>query len=128
MTVVAAVIERDHQVLIGQRPRWEWHGLKWEFPGGKMEPSETPRQALKRELREELDIDAEVGEEITRYEHQYPGKPLIQLIFFRVQRFSGEPRNLAFEEIRWERPSRFPAYDFLDGDLDFVRRLARGEI
>lgn len=127
LIVVAAVIERDGKVLIGQRPKRDWNGLKWEFPGGKIEPTESPREALARELREELAIEATIGDEITRYEYQYPGKPPIYLIFYRVREFAGEPRNLAFEEIRWESTSRFPEYDFLDGDVDFVKRLARGE-
>ncbi|MFN7920790.1 MAG: (deoxy)nucleoside triphosphate pyrophosphohydrolase [Bryobacteraceae bacterium] len=125
LTVVAAVIERDGKILICQRRKGASHELKWEFPGGKVEPHEHPRAALRRELEEELDIDASIGEEITRYEHTYPGKPPLQLIFLRVDRFRGEPRNKIFEDIRWERAARFPDYDFLDGDLDFVRRMAR---
>ena len=127
MTVVAAVIERTGQILIGQRSLGDWNQLKWEFPGGKMEPAESPREALQRELREELDIAAEIGEELTCYEYEYPGKPPIQLIFFRVAQFAGEPKNLAFHQIRWESAARFPDYEFLDGDIDFVQRLARGE-
>jgi len=123
--VVAAILKRDGKVLIGQRRRGEWHELKWEFPGGKVEPGESPRQALERELAEELAIQADIGEEICRYEHQYPGKAPIQLIFFQVDGFVGEPDNRAFEQIQWESPSRFLDYDFLDGDLDFIRRLAR---
>lgn len=128
ITVVAGVIERQGRILIGQRRVGEWNALKWEFPGGKLEPHEDPRKALERELREELSIDAQVGEELMRYEFQYPGKPPIYLIFYKVDSYTGEPRNLAFQEIRWELASSFPAYDFLDGDADFVRRLARGEI
>ncbi|MBK7931130.1 MAG: NUDIX domain-containing protein [Bryobacterales bacterium] len=79
--VVAAVIALDGRILIGQRKRGDWNEFKWEFPGGKVESGEDPRDALKRELREELDIDAEVGDELMRYEYQYPGKPPIHLIF-----------------------------------------------
>ena len=61
--VVAAVIQRDRQVLIGQRRASDRHALKWEFPGGKVELHESPRDALKRELREELGIEAEIGPE-----------------------------------------------------------------
>ncbi|MEZ5351655.1 MAG: (deoxy)nucleoside triphosphate pyrophosphohydrolase [Bryobacteraceae bacterium] len=128
MIVVAAVIVRDGRILIGQRREGEWHQFKWEFPGGKMEAAETPRLALRRELKEELDIDAEIGEELDRYQYQYPGRSPIELIFFRVDRFAGEPRNLAFQDIRWESASAFPEYDFLDGDIDFVVRLARGKL
>jgi 8-oxo-dGTP diphosphatase len=126
MTVVAAVIERDGNVLIGQRRFGEPHGGRWEFPGGKMEPHEEPRGALARELEEELSITAEIGEEITRYEHTYPGRAPIHLIFFRVHVFDREPVNRVFEQIRWERPEKLTTYPFLDGDVDFVRRLAAG--
>jgi 8-oxo-dGTP diphosphatase len=114
--------------LIAQRRADHKHGLKWEFPGGKVEATETPREALERELEEELGVRAVIGEEITRYEYQYPGRPPIHLIFFWVREFSGEPVNRVFEKIRWEEPGRFREYDFLDGDVDFVRRLAEGEV
>jgi mutator protein MutT len=123
--VVAAIIERDGKILIGQRRAGGWGEFQWEFPGGKVEPYESPSEALARELREELDIQAGVGVEITRYGHQYPGRPPIQLIFYRITRFEGEPRNLAFQQIRWEEPRRLSAYDFLEGDADFVRRIAQ---
>ena len=125
--VVAAVIERAGRILIGQRKRGDWNEYKWEFPGGKVEVGETPRAALARELTEELRITAEIGDEITRYGHQYRGRPPIELIFFRVTIFTGEPVNQAFHQIKWEEAARFNQYEFLDGDLDFVRRLARGD-
>ena len=125
--VVAAVIERGGMILIGQRKRGDWNEFKWEFPGGKVEYGEDPRNALERELREELNIEAEIERELMRYEHQYPGRPPIQLIFYHIKKFTGEPVNLEFESIAWELPSKLSAYDFLDGDLDFVQRLARGQ-
>jgi 8-oxo-dGTP diphosphatase len=127
INVAAAVIERDGKILIGQRKRGDSHGLRWEFPGGKVERGESPAQALVRELREELGIQAVAGNEIVRYEHRYPRRTSILLIFFRVTKFEGEPRSLAFEEIVWEKVAKLPTYDFLDGDVDFVRRLAAGE-
>ena len=123
--VVAAVIERDQEVLIGQRRLNDRHALKWEFPGGKVEPHESPKDALRRELQEELGIDAEIGPEIVRYEFQYPKRAPILLIFHQVTKYEGEVRNDAFAQIKWERRERLPNYDFLDGDHDFVRRLAR---
>jgi 8-oxo-dGTP diphosphatase len=126
--VVAAVIERDGQILIGQRRAGDRHPLKWEFPGGKVEPYENPRDALRRELREELGIDASIGPEILRYEFQYPHRSPILLIFHHVTEFVGEMRNGVFEQVRWEARERLPRYDFLDGDVDFVRRLARGQV
>ncbi len=123
MVVAAAVIERQGKILICQRKRGSKHAFKWEFAGGKVETGETPAEALKRELKEELSIDAAIGEEMERYEFSYPGRPPIQLIFFRVREFEGEPENQVFESIEWTRPEQLPSYDFLDGDMEFVKRL-----
>jgi 8-oxo-dGTP diphosphatase len=125
VSVVAAVIRRDGRILIGQRRRGSRHGMKWEFPGGKVEAGEDPRRAIERELREELEIVAEAGEEITRFAFRYPQRPPIELIFYAVERFCGEPKCLAFEQIVWERPERLVDYDFLDADVEFVKSLAR---
>lgn len=127
MIVVAAVIQKDQLILIGQRRRKDRHSLKWEFPGGKVEPKETPRQALARELKEELNITAKIGTEVTRYAYRYASRPLFELIFFRVNEFEGEPQNLAFESIAWVEPQKLPSFDFLDGDVEFVKALARGD-
>jgi 8-oxo-dGTP diphosphatase len=80
-TVAAGVLERDGRILIGRRRADQNHALKWEFPGGKVEPNETPRAALVRELGEELGIEAECGPELMRYEFGYPGKRPLLLIF-----------------------------------------------
>src|SRR5687768_3278255 len=117
--VVAAVIERaDGKILIGQRKRDDRHPLKWEFPGGKVERGESPAVALVRELREELAIEAEIGPEIVRYEHR-----TILLIFSKVLKFAGEPQPAEFEQIVWAERQRLPDYDFLDGDIEFVKLL-----
>ena len=126
MTVVAAVIERDGLVLVGQRKTGQWHALKWEFPGGKVEPEESPLAAIRRELEEELGIQAEIGPVIADYEYQYPERSRIRLIFYSVTRFSGEVENRVFEQIRWEKRARLVEYDFLEGDVEFVRILAQG--
>src|SRR6476659_7756201 len=125
--VVAAVIERNGQILVGQRRKSDSHGLKWEFPGGKVEKGEAPAAALARELEEELGIQARVGREIVRYFNENPKRAKILLIFYSVTEFSGEPQSLAFESIVWETPQKLPTYDFLDGDVDFVKRLANGD-
>jgi 8-oxo-dGTP diphosphatase len=128
IVVVAALIESGGRYLVGQRKKGDRHALKWEFPGGKVEHGESPRRALERELKEELGISAVIDEEVIRYEYSYGGKPPIMLIFKRVRRWQGEPCCHAFEEIRWVTPQEMPGFDFLDGDIDFVRRLSRGEI
>jgi 8-oxo-dGTP diphosphatase len=126
--VVAGILSRQGKVLIGQRQAQDRHALKWEFPGGKVERGETPRQALARELREELRVDAEIGAEVARYEHTNPKRGPLLLIFHDVISFVGEPQSVTFEQIRWEDPRQLQNYDFLDGDLDIVRRLVRGRI
>ena len=126
--VVAAVIERaDRRLLIGQRRSTDTSPLKWEFPGGKVEPAETPEAALIRELGEELAIHARIDREIMRYEYQYPGRSRILLIFYRVLDFEGEPQNLDFQQIQWARPERLGDYDFLEGDADFIRWFSVNE-
>ena len=127
--VVAAVIERagpeGSLILIGQRKPRGRHGLKWEFPGGKVEPGEESRAALARELREELGIEAQIGQEIDRYDFSYvPGK-LTRLKFYAVTAFAGEPANLDFAQIAWVRREKLPEYDFLEGDVEFVQKLAQ---
>lgn len=120
-TVVAGIIERNGQILIAQRKRTGHHPLKWEFPGGKVEPGEAPEAALVRELGEELGIQARVDGEISRYEYAYPGRLPILLIFYRVIEFSGEPQNLDFEQIVWAPRGRLGDYDFLEGDAAFIK-------
>jgi 8-oxo-dGTP diphosphatase len=127
LLVSAGIIHRNGQVLVGQRRSADRHPFKWEFPGGKVEPGETPQQALVRELWEELHIEASIGTELARYEHDYPSGSRVHLLFFAVPRFSGEPTGQVFEQIRWVDLSELPELDFLDGDFDFVRRLARGD-
>jgi 8-oxo-dGTP diphosphatase len=124
MTVVAAIIEREGRVLICRRRRDQQHALKWEFPGGKVEAGEAPAAALRRELEEELGVRAEIGRQVADYQYTYPGRAPIRLIFFIVTEFAGEIRNRIFEEVLWERYERLPNYDFLEGDVEFVRTLA----
>ena len=127
LLVAVGIIHLNGKVLVAQRRRGDRHALKWEFPGGKVEAGETPQQALVRELREELQIDAQVGSELARYEHDYPSGSRVHLLFFSVLGFSGEPRPRVFEQIQWQELRALPGLDFLDGDHDFVRRLARGD-
>ncbi|HTS77643.1 MAG TPA: (deoxy)nucleoside triphosphate pyrophosphohydrolase [Bryobacteraceae bacterium] len=124
MDVVAAVIERDGRVLICQRKRGSRHALKWEFPGGKIEPGESPPAALQRELKEELEIDARIGDEIYRQRVRYGDGPNICLMFYRVTEFTGEPVNTEFEKIVWAGRNQLRDYDFLEGDLEFIGLLA----
>jgi 8-oxo-dGTP diphosphatase len=122
-TVVAGILSRDGKVLICRRRADQPHALKWEFPGGKLEPGESPEAALIRELREELGVEAAPGRELMRYEFAYPGKNPILLIFFAVATWGGEITNRIFEEIVWEYRDDLRNYDFLEGDTSFLATL-----
>jgi len=99
--------------------------LKWEFPGGKIEEGEQPRDALRRELDEELGIAAVVGDEVARIQHRYPTGNSVELRFFDVRDYEGELQNRIFKKIVWANPVDLPAYDFLEADLGLVRNLAK---
>lgn len=126
--VVAALIEKDGKLLVCQRTRHQTMPLKWEFPGGKIEEREQPRDALRRELEEELGIHAKVGNELVRLQHQYPNGGMVELRFFVVREYEGEIENRIFRDIRWAEPGDLPAYDFLEADLTLVRDLADGKL
>jgi 8-oxo-dGTP diphosphatase len=128
ITVTAGIVRDGDRVLICQRRAGSRFPLKWEFPGGKIEDGETAEEALRRELREELGIEAEIGPEAYRTEHRYPGGFAVRLLFLRVTRYAGAPTNLDFERIEWVERRELPAYDFLEADRELVDRLARDEI
>lgn len=127
MRVVAALIERNGSLLIGQRRRGDRFALKWEFPGGKVGPRETLEQALVRELREELGVGAKIGSELYRTRHRYRELAHELLLVFFAASLDADPRNLAFERICWVERGRLPKHDFLPADREVVARLARGE-
>ncbi len=130
LTVVAALIFRDSKILICQRRREDSHGLQWEFPGGKVEPGESLEEALRRELREELGVEATIGEEIFRTRHRYRDfQSELELIFLRASVAPSAPmQNLVFERFEWADLSTLPAYDFLEADKEFVELLASRSI
>ncbi len=102
--------------------------LKWEFPGGKIETGEQPREALRRELDEELGIDAHIGEEVANIKHRYPNGGAVELRFFVVRKFQGTVENRIFRDIRWALPAELPDYDFLEADRQLVADIAAGKI
>ena len=126
--VVAALIVKDGSILICQRTRHQPMPLKWEFPGGKIEEGEQPRDALRRELEEELGIWPDVGEEVARIRHEYKNGGAVELRFFAVRDYKGEIENRIFRDVRWVKRSELLDYDFLDADLGLVKDLAEGKI
>ena len=133
--VVAGIIERGARVLICQRRAGKALGLKWEFPGGKMRPSETPRQALERELREELGVATKIGNVVDMVRHRYSEMPdTVQVIFMQAALceplFSAaQPRKPggAFERMVWAPRAELRRYDFLAADRRLIARLVSGE-
>lgn len=126
--VVAGLITRAGKLLVCQRTRHQTMPLKWEFPGGKIEDREQPRDALRRELEEELGILAEIGDEVVRIQHEYPNGGMVELRFFVVRKYLGEIENRIFKDIQWAQPCDLPKYDFLEADATLVRDLAAGKL
>lgn len=128
ITVAAGILMRDGHVLVCQRKRDGAFPLKWEFPGGKVEPGEDVRACLIRELREELAIEADLGPEVSRLQHTYPNGFAVQLVFFQIAAYAGELTNNAFEQIMWSERGQLTCFDFLEADVPLVAKLARGEL
>lgn len=126
--VAAALIVRDGQVLIGQRRAEQPMGSMWEFPGGKIEPGESAKEALARELSEELGISAIVGPPVTRIRHNYRRGGAVDLQFFAVRDFSGEIDNQIYQQVRWVRLEDLTGYEFLAADRGLIRDLAAGKL
>jgi len=126
--VVAAIIVRDDQILICQRTRHQAMPLKWEFPGGKVEPEEQPVDALRRELDEELGIRAKIGPQVAVVQHTYGNGTSVELRFYLVQKFEGEIQNRIFRDVRWVSRKEVPTYDFLEADIALVKDIAKGTI
>jgi len=126
--VVAALIFKDEKVLVCQRTRHQTMPLKWEFPGGKIEAGEQPRDALRRELEEELGIEATIGDEASRIRHTYKNGSAVELRFYTVRQYKGEIENKIFKDMRWAKPSELASFDFLEADLELVKNLVEGKI
>jgi 8-oxo-dGTP diphosphatase len=126
--VVAALIFQDDRLLVCQRNRHQTMPLKWEFPGGKIEAGEQPRDALRRELNEELGIDATIGDEVACLRHDYNNRSAVELRFYSVREYKGEIENRIFKDMRWATRSDLPSFDFLEADLQLVKELFEGKI
>jgi 8-oxo-dGTP diphosphatase len=127
--VAVGILRKGFKVLICQRRATAAYPLKWEFPGGKIEQGETPAEALRRELDEELGIDVTVEREFQRQEWEYrdssssnrDGK--FRVFYFLVEKYSGEPTNRAFEQIMWAQPVDLPMMDILEGNRKVIDLL-----
>jgi len=126
--VSAGIIVREGRVLACQRRADQPHAGKWEFPGGKREAGESSEECLRRELREELGIEAELGPGVWRTVHTYDGRPPVALVFFAVRAYRGAIENRAFADLRWVPTAELAQLDFLDADRELIDRLASGQL
>lgn len=124
IAVAAGILRRGDRLLICQRPAKAHMGLKWEFPGGKLEDGEAPERALERELLEELGVVTRTGKIFEVVRHQYPDRDVL-LLFYESELLAGEPAPLEGQKIAWARPAELSAYDFAPADADLIDRLAR---
>ena len=122
LPVTAAVIEKDGKILIARR-KSPFMGYSWEFPGGKLEDNETLEECLKREIREELAIEIEVGDLISSYKHVLNCTTAITLYAYRVIHISGDIVLSDHEEVLWVLPEDLLKYDFPDPDRLIAKEI-----
>jgi 8-oxo-dGTP diphosphatase len=126
ITVVAAVIERDERFLVTRRPTGVHLAGLWEFPGGKIDPDESHHAALKRELREELDADIDVGELTFATTHAYSDRN-VELYFYRCT-LLGSTRPLLGQEMRWVARLELSLLGFPPADAQLIERLTKSDV
>lgn len=122
LQVVAGIIQIENYILLCRRhARSRRFPLRWEFPGGKVEADESPREALDRELYEELGISVLKAEMLLRYPYHYTNEKDFELIFFRVLEFENTVQNRQFDRLAWLRPEQLGDYDLLEGDRPLLQ-------
>lgn len=119
---VAAIVNKQHQVLVTLRPEHVHQGGLWEFPGGKLEQGESVTQALEREVAEELGIQIRHKEALIRIQHDYPDKSVL-LDVWRVTEFSGEPQGLEGQPVQWRDIATLEACDFPQANRSIIHAL-----
>jgi 8-oxo-dGTP diphosphatase len=121
VAVTAAIIEKDGRLLIGRRKRGYFTG-RWEFPGGKVEEGETPEECLRRELREELGVEARIGRLFLSTVHVYDHMT-IELLTYRAEILSGDMTLNDHTEVRWVAATDLQGYDFPEADKAVIDKL-----
>ena len=121
IVVVAAVIESNHRFFLTRRQPGVHLAGMWEFPGGKIDEHESHASALKRELREELGVDADVGDLVFETTHAYPDRT-IALYFYRCT-LAGQPQPLLGQEMRWVRRDELRSLGFPPADTELIEKL-----
>lgn len=119
---VAVISDRQGNVLIDRRKSEGEMGGLWEFPGGKIEAGESIKECIKREVKEELDIEIEVGNRLTSITHDYQTFR-VTLYVHDCQYLSGEPQPLECEEIHWVNPASMERYQFPEANQQIINLL-----
>ena len=120
--VVAAIIIKDDKFFIAQRNRNKHMGLSWEFPGGKVEKNESFENALKREIKEELNIEIKIMNKLG--EENYKDEKInVKLHYFICEHIRGKLKLNEHEESAWVTKNQFKNYNFAEGDTDIISLL-----
>lgn len=123
--IVLGYIERDGAVLLTRRPPGVHQAGAWEFPGGKVEPGETPQDALRRELREELGVDVTVGDELAAVRYRYPDRA-VELRLFRCTLHAGEPAPRAADALCWTPRDTLATVAFPPANAALLKQIHTG--
>ena len=127
-TVVGGLIYQNKKILICQRKEVGDHPLKWEFPGGKIKDFEENQEALRRELKEELNIDITEMRFFDEYLYEYKElSKKLKLVFYHIFQFEGEIQNLVHHQLKWIDISNLSDYDFLEGDYKIINKLIQND-
>ncbi len=125
ITVAIGIIEKNGKILIARRNKNDPLKGKWEFPGGQLEPGESPESGLKRELHEELGINAEIGSMAGSSKHAYE-HTAVQLLAYRIKDYTGRMNPIEYDEMKWVAPSELSYDDFPEANKPIVKALIRG--
>tara|TARA_B100001250_G_C19713740_1_gene750391 strand:+ start:374 stop:754 length:381 start_codon:yes stop_codon:yes gene_type:complete len=122
--VIAALIKNKDKVLIGRRSPFLSAGGMWEFPGGKLETTESHEECIKRELKEELEIDAKIGKLFTNYLYDYLNISY-DLWFYEIESYQGELKCNVHDKLKWIKPDEHTNYNLLPGDIPIFEKMMK---
>jgi 8-oxo-dGTP diphosphatase len=122
--VAGALYDGEGRVLIAERPAGKHMAGRWEFPGGKVASGESDAAALARELQEELGVHVLASRPLMTLHHEYADRT-VELSMWIVESYTGEPRGLDLQRLKWVEPARLTDEDILEADLPFIQALQR---